>query len=220
MRPVGYDAWIRYVFDRPTTPRGWCFDLDDVVTFDATPAELVAYIAATVEHCRTDLARFTDAQVADGVRYIFSNSCSNVVFALKRREVPFDTRRRAIEGIRELYRGCFGPRCVESGAAEADEGVKRLNAACFMFWDVTPIAGWVDPPGERDMYEAVLDVLEDALTSANPVCVDSGLHGLGHVRLSAGVRVEAIVDAYLARHPDLPPARREYALAARCGLVM
>lgn len=219
MRPVGYDAWIRYVFDRPTTPRGWFFDEDDVV-LDATPVELVACIGATVEHCRTDLARFSDSQVADGIRYIFDNSCSNVVFALKRREVPFDARRRAIAGLRELYRGCFGPRCVDLEAAGADEGAKRLNAACFMFWDVTPIAGWVDPPGERDMYEAVLDVLEDALTSANPVCVESALHGLGHVRLRAGVRVEAIIDAYLARHPDLPPGRREYALAARCGLVM
>lgn len=68
-----------------------------------------------------------------------------------------------------------------------------------MFWDVTPPATWIKYEGMEPIsadtmhhyqnskdelqvyYRAIASVMESCLYLYNPACVESGLHGLGHL---------------------------------------
>jgi hypothetical protein len=62
--------------------------------------------------------------------------------------------------------------------------------------------------------EGIDDVIARTLALPNVACQESALHGIGH-----GFGAPAMVDAYLAANPDIPPALRAYALNARAGRV-
>jgi hypothetical protein len=51
-------------------------------------------------------------------------------------------------------------------------------------------------------------------------CQRSALHGLGHWSGGNDQRVPAVIDQWLAIHPNAPKKLVEYAKAARSGIVL
>lgn len=211
--PQFYDAWIKYVFDRPVTNPQWYFSYwqdKPIEEFKATPTELVALLHQTFLRSGTDLTIYNAGQVNDGLNYIFSNSASNIIYALIEADVPEELRIYATAQIKHLYRDCFAKRCTNTLSHLNETGSSALNAICYMLWDISPLGS-----GKT----VVFDVMEDALYIPHNACIESGLHGLGHRAHHDRAKVEAIIDRFLLRTPHLNPALKRYALAARTGRV-
>ena len=213
-----YADWLAYVFDRPETPNGWYFDLE-VEPFDGNLADIVELVALTMENCGVDLAKYSNTQVAHGLKYIFSCSCSDIVFALMDDSVAISLRLRAIASLKSLYRDCFTPRCDPALGHLSDPCENPLNYPCHMLWDFSPLSYWESRSNKYTFYGAVVDVLEDALLSPNPACVESALHGLGHIQSSYDDRVSQVITNYLKKNKNLLPALRAYAESAKVGNV-
>lgn len=218
--PLRYSEWLKYVFDRPVTPNGWYFDSEDT-DFKAEEIEMVALVTHTFENCGTDLAAYTEAQVSHGLTYIFDCACSRVVFALMSDNVPISLRLQAISAIKVLYKNCLGPRCAPVLGHNSEPGGNSLNYICYMLWDASPLSYWerTESPDREIFYNAVVDVLEDALNSSNPACIESALHGLGHILSSHIERVTQVITAYQNRNVFQLPQLRLYAQQASVGRV-
>ncbi|MBI5005853.1 MAG: hypothetical protein HZB95_01885 [Nitrosomonadales bacterium] len=216
--PPRYAAWLRYVFERPVTPNGWYFDLDEP-DFEGSEAEIAELVAYTLENCGRDLAGYSEEQVYHGLNYIFSNACSNTVFALMDDIVPVALRLRAIAAIKLLYRDCFAPRCAPVLGCLDEPGGNRLNSICYMLWDMSPLGHWEGRPNKEVFYSAVVGVMEEALASSNPACVESALHGLGHAQPYFSARVVEVIAAYQRRNVYVSPRLKDYAQYARNGCV-
>jgi hypothetical protein len=176
-----YIEWLKYVFDRPATSNGWYFDVEDMEPFEAEPSELVELVATTFENCAVDLASYSNEQLRYGLSYIIDNGASDVVFSLMSEQVPAAQRLRAIAALKQLYSQVLGPRCAPVLGHTNEPGGNALNYICYMLWDISPLSWWERSPDRATFYQAVCDVLEHATMSPNPACVESGLHGLGHI---------------------------------------
>jgi hypothetical protein len=219
MTPVRYSDWLQYVFDRPVTPNGWYFD-DDDTQFAASSVELAELVAHTLENVGRDLVQFSDEQLRYGLAYIFDNGCSDVVFALMSADAPQTLRLRAINAIRLLYSELFEQRCAPVLGHTSEAGANPLNYVCYMLWDFSPISYWERSAEKHVMYPVIADVLAFGLTCKNKACVESGLHGLGHIAFYFREGVARIIDSFLndaeSRFPDLV----EYAHRAKVGHVL
>lgn len=90
-----------------------------------------------------------------------------------------------------------------------------FNNACSnlaIVFKVAPV------PHERKI-EAVAGVMERCLKSPNLACVESALHGLGHMVAEYPSVAEPILDQYLKTPQKIPAAVFNYAKAARMGLI-
>jgi hypothetical protein len=229
-----YAAWLIFVFDRPVTPAGWYFDLEDKA-FAATNSEIVALIEATMIRCGADLSAFNDEQIYYGLQYIFNTACSDVVQAFADGAVPTERKSAAIRAITTLYQDIFAPRCDPVLGHLSEKSHSRLNAACYMLWDTTALTSIAE--GNAPLCAAIAEVMACALRSSNIACVESGLHGLGHFENKCPALVTPIVEAYLrsldeaekqactnkhrGKRPTSPRSElKHYALAARKGAVL
>lgn len=213
-----YQEWLHFVFDRPVTPNGWYFDIE-FPDFDAERADLAQLVANTMDNCGRDLASYSDDQVNHGLKFIFNNSFSDVVFSLMDETVPAPLRIHAISSIKNLYKDCFTPRCAYVLGHNDEQGANPLNSICYMLWDVSPLSYWENEPDREVFYQAVVEVLEDALASPNPACVESSLHGLGHILSSYIEPVTKVIAAYQRRNVFVSPQLKEYAARARTGNI-
>lgn len=229
--PARYRAWIAYVFDRPETPNGWYFDLEDREQLDGTPSEFMALIGQTMAHAGIDLAGFTNAQVYHGLNYIFSSPCSDHLYIFRHESVPLDLKIAAIRAMKHLYKNCFEQRC-DSRLSHLDEGrTNRLNGIAYMLWESPSFL--YSNRHLKDVAAAAVEVLEYALYSQNDACIESALHGLGHEVRDLPALIEPVIDRFLAATRDaetpakkgegslrpLREALRHYARLARRGRV-
>ena len=216
--PPRYQEWLQFVFDRPVTSQGWYFDLD-VLAFEADDVEIAELVAHTLENCGRDLDHYSHDQIGYGLNYIFSNSCSNVVYSLMNHAVPIPLRLRVIASIEKLYQDCFTPKCLPELGHVGSRGHNMMSFICYMLWDISPLSWWENRPNRPIFYNAIIDVLEIALTSPNPACVESALHGLGHIHGNYIERVEEVIATYLRRNVFVHPQLKVYAQQASVGHV-
>ena len=214
-----YNRWIKHVFDREETASAWYFDLD-AQPFEATSAELTTLFTETCGRSGTDLVAFTDRQVDEGLSYLFNNTCSDVPFALKDAAVPIGARLKAIGSVDALYADCFAKRCTETLSHLNEPSSCRINNICYMLWDVSPLVYWEGNPEGPVFHNAILELLAATLRSRNMACVESALHGLGHIQLYQPEQVDRIISQWLSSNsPAVPPPLVSYAKAARTGNV-
>jgi hypothetical protein len=82
-----------------------------------------------------------------------------------------------------------------------------------------PILGKPEEPGRGEVSVSCLELMRMTLDLDSDACRESALHGLGHWHLHYPTQVEAIIERFLDRHPDLRSELKEYACAARAGRV-
>ncbi len=216
--PPRYRAWLQALFGRPPGDDR-AFDFAHAGLERPDHGTILRLIGHTLRWCGRDLAPFNDAQVAAGLDRIFNPAFDGLARYIRNGSVPFSQKREAIQAIRHLYADCFAVRCAPRLGHLNETGGDPLAGVCYMLWDVTILADWEGRPDRDDGYRAVVDVLAAALESQNDACVESGLHGLGHVAAHTGA-VPGVIDAFLARRGDLRPELRDYALRARSGSVL
>ena len=74
MQPSAYAAWLCRVFVRDALQMGWLYPTE--------PRMLVDLVHATLMRSGSDLAQFSDKQVATGLDLIFNPALSEIIFAL------------------------------------------------------------------------------------------------------------------------------------------
>lgn len=72
----------------------------------------------------------------------------------------------------------------------------------------------------RGYYEATAYVMQECLYLDNPACVESGLHGLGHLVPFLPAIAVPIIDRYLKNKKNPDEHLVQYAKAARTGMIL
>lgn len=75
------------------------------------------------------------------------------------------------------------------------------------------------PPEAEAYYRAIADVMAGCLRLDNPACVESGLHGLGHLVPFLPDLATPLIDDFLNNSSKQPEALVHYAHSARSGMI-
>ncbi|MDE2143934.1 MAG: hypothetical protein KGJ84_16110, partial [Elusimicrobia bacterium] len=203
--------WIALVFEHPEDDARW-YERRDTIWWDGDESRKAEFTAEMFENAGRHLARFSDEQLENGLRFFLSQGYA---FDALDADVPLPARVRLVRAVPGLYRGIFAPRCHELDFG----GNLPLYRICYMFWESIPVGGRPESEEERTLGREMLAALREILEIDNPMCQYSALHGLGHARPDWPVEVEEMIDAYLSRQPRADFPLRTYALAAREGHV-
>ncbi len=188
-------------------------------TFDAPTAEVSDLVTCTFQRCGADLKRFTDRQVALGLQAIVFGDYSGIVHRLMGKGPEEPQRIALIASLAALYRDCLSVRSPPVLGHLSGRSQGSLAYVTYMLWDASPLDVMAVKTPER--LDALIAVLNAALRLANPACVESALHGLGH--LGAGAfdrdivrqRARRTIEDWLAQGPAVPPELISYAQKAR-----
>jgi hypothetical protein len=202
------DWWVQHIFGEslaakhnPETAK---------LAGDLPPRDALGFVSRLFSNIGPLLAPFTDQQVAEGLLFLGSTGESEWMYYLYDESIDRKARYDCIRSIESLYRDCFATRCRQTQTMVSERD--PLNIVCFMWWDRFPGTS-VELDGE------LIEVMTRALQIEHVACQESALHGLGHWERHNEDRVQAIIDDWLAKHPQSPPALRAYAEAARSGNV-
>lgn len=203
-----FEEWVYHIFDHPET---WYFGLGNEF-WDGPAVTTVAYVTRLFEDPILPLEGFTDEELNRGLWYLVSNGGSAMLSDLDDKMVSIADRARCVRSFNSLFEQLFVPRCTPCLSHLDEPAAAPLNSVCYMWWDIIPLAG--GPPDDT-----LLPAIERQLSLDHPALQESALHGLGHWQHRDPARITAMIDAYLARNPDLRPELHAYALAARSGCV-
>jgi hypothetical protein len=226
-----YQRQLKYVFNRPTAEPAWFWTNDDSeeFVFDDNPLSVFTFIENLLVSVKSDLRVYSDGQSGLGLTYIFNGACSNMAHDFKIAEVSIERKVAALRSIFNLFRDVLNPRCEDLISAYSQEKISQLNYICYMFWDVCPLAIWKDftntNPNHIDSeakiyYKAVAEVMKKCLSLSNQACVESGLHGLGHLANSLPEIAVPIIDNYLTNKKNNNEILLKYAEKARTGMIL
>jgi hypothetical protein len=224
-----FSRQIKYIFDRPVTERHWFWDLDyDPEEEDLFKGEdhvtAFLFLEKLCQKPGETLSPYSDNQVAQGLDFIFNNSLSNLCFGMRDAKVDLERKVEAFGSLRQLFFEVFEPRCKQVLSSNKQVSQGLLNGVCYMFWDVTPLAGPFSMPTKeenRALNEAVIGVMAATLKSRNPAVAESGLHGLGHAVFMTPKLALPPIDDYLKRQAGKQAeALLQYAKAARTGMIL
>lgn len=214
---VTLEQWIDYVFDHPVTEPAWHWSAD-APNLDLGAERTATVIAETFERGGELLARFSDAQLNQGFWFLISNSCSDSMFCLTDRAVPWNLRQRALHSFVPLFEQVMAARCSPHLSHLDEQPANPLNSVCYMWWDIIPIHGTPREPDRAEIDGEVLLVLQKLLAIPHDACQESALHGLGHWQIYYS-EADRIIDEFLARSPSLRPELAIYASQAQTGSI-
>lgn len=206
-----YQQWLVFLFDRDESKGDWRFDFAND-QYQPSEFSIVQFVERMFREFNSDVQGFSDWQIATGVEYVLNNTFSDFVFALRDGTVDLDMRLTAVRSIAYLYSDCFESRCCPALGHLSESG-NSLNDVCYMLWDVTPLTYCEGNPNAKPLYEAVASVMEQSLNLNNKACVESGLHGLGHLTPYYREATD-IISRYLRRGEFVDKRLEKYARAA------
>jgi hypothetical protein len=216
-----FDDWIEHAFAAEVRlgRNAWFFD-DECDWWEPPPATAVDYITRLFADPQKPLQWFADAQIAQGLTYLFSISATGAKDWLSDPSTPLDKRLACVRSIFTLFEQLFAPRCAPELGFMSTTAGPPLNNVCYMWWDEF-IA--IAHPGEahyQTLHDAALEVMEQTLLLPSIACQEAALHGLGHWHLQFPARTEEIIARYLANNPQLDPRLATYARSAKSGCVL
>ena len=215
-----FEQWLTFVFDHPVAgqQREWYWE-PEADWWDGPPGLTVEFLTRAFENAATRFEAYSDGQLNQGLWYLASNACSDHMLALLDEGVPWPPRQRCLRSMTALCAQCFAARCLPALGHLDEQPTNPLNAVCYMWWDILPVYGRPDVPERQAFDQECLQVMTAALALPNEASQESALHGLGHWAMVYPEPVAGIVNDYLTRSPALRAPLRQYALAARRGMV-
>jgi hypothetical protein len=213
-----FEQWVLWVFDHPVTKSEW-HRTDS--TPHPEPAKALAFMTELFETSESLLQDYSDAQINQGLWFLFSNAYSQHFYAFTDRSLPEEQRLRGVHSIGTLFTGVFAKRCSPHLSHLNEPGASGLNSACYMLWDVTPLPRYHDEVAYDAVNSAALGVMEGCLSIDHDACRESALHGLSENHWFAAwrPRIHAVIDAFLEQNKDLRLELADYARRARSGSV-
>ena len=220
MDDATYNLWLSYLFDRDESSGNWhFFDDEEFELFESKLDDklILSLIKRTLDNYLIDIDHYSDWQIALGIEFIFNNSLSNYAFSITNNVVDLDMRMNVIKAMNTLFENCFAKRCNQVLGHLSEEG-NPLNATCYMLWDATPITYNEGNPEKDTIYSTLADVMERSLYLSNIACVESGLHGLGHMT-HYYPEAEKIIQNFINETKITDSRVLGYAEAAKTGCI-
>jgi hypothetical protein len=236
-----YQRQLNYIFNRPTDEPAWYWRdaSQEEPVFDETPLSAFLFLETLCLNPENDLKAYSNEQIGLGFCYIFDNVCSNITHDFKAADVPLERKIKAIHNIFALFRDVLNPRCAAVESAFSQATLSKINYVCYMFWDICPLSSAYGlsftRPQESKMeekeahensklenqfyYMAIAEVMKKCLDLSNPACVESGIHGLGHLAYSFPDIAVPILDKYILKGKNHSPSLVKYAKMARTGMI-
>lgn len=214
---ITFNQWIEYLFDHDESKGDWRFEMD--LPLDSISNYLVVeYTIEMYKNFGEIVAKYSDWQLGMGLYYLYSNNCSDLVFAFHDEAIDLELRLEAISLIKVLYRDCLAKRCNEV-LGHNSEGGSELDRFNYMLWDTTPLIFCPDNPEKRSIYTELEKVFAYILTIKHVGCIESGLHGVGHFMIEHA-DVSRLASEYI-RNPIIDNAALlAYAKNAEKGYVL
>ena len=211
--PPRYQEWLDFIFGRFERDAidPWAMDWE----FEASPSELADLFIYTMENCGRDLAKFSDAQVATGLNALLFGTLSNIPHNLMDDSVSEAQKLAILRSFQPLYADLLARRSPPVLGHCNESNGNPLEYITYMLWDVTALTEMRKRSPEQS--EALYAVLKNALSLPNEACIESALHGLGHV---PSKEAKSIIDDWLDELPQVRPALLGYARAARTGMIL
>lgn len=212
-----YTDFIHHIFNHEVRSPEWYFDMD-AERFKASDSELISYFTKMFNESGTVLLEFSDKQVNQGLWYVFGVG-SDYSFRMRDGKASNEEKLDLIQSISGLYSGVFSERCSPVLSHMDQAGAKPVNSICYMLWDITALTYLNKNPEKDKFYRKLLSVMENSLYMENLACVESGLHGLGHLHYYRKGEVEKIIPRFIEKRGDLPEELIQYARSAQRGCV-
>jgi hypothetical protein len=236
-----YQRQLDYIFNRPTDEPAWYWRTDswEEGVFNDNTNDAFIFLETLFLSAGQDLKPYSDDQIGLGLNFIFNNSCSNMTHDFKAADVPFDRKIKALNNLFALFRDVLNPRCPEVLSAFSQATLSKLNFICYMFWDVSPLSSayglsFTEAKSKTkaeekpyklsklenyNYYAAIANVMERCLYLSSPACVESGLHGLGHMVYDYPKIAVPIIDNFLKKSKSKNGDLINYAKMARTGVI-
>jgi hypothetical protein len=236
-----YPRQLDYIFNRPSDEPAWYWrsNFGEEGVFNDGTTDTFIFLETLFLNPKEDLKAFSDDQIGLGLAFIFDSSCSNMTHDFKAADVPFDRKIKAIHSLFALFRDVFSPRTPEVISAFSQEKLSKLGYICYMFWDITPLSSAyglrfseakmkakaeekphkISKLENHDFYAAIAHVMKQCLDLSNPACVESGLHGLGHLAFDYPKIAVPIIDNFLKNGKRRNETLVKYAQMARTGML-
>ncbi len=193
------------------------------------PHLLAAYLTELFQRPPEFFDRFTDAELAAGVWFIFGIS-SEYMGALMYGDLPDVARTECVQSISSFFTNVLDQACGDHGRDpdidffRARPDSLDLDGAVHMIWDMGALGF---PEAGSPLVEPLFNLLEAAVFGCRTsACRASGLHGLGHIGHCVSERsmeifqprIDGLINRFLGR-ADVPAWLREYAERARDGNI-
>lgn len=216
MKPLRYDDWLESLFNQTGSHNGPHLLHEELWH---TSSQLAGLVVWMLEHCGSDLIQFTNEQIALGLECLFGGCALESSLALKSGEVPRAQKLRLLRSFQILYAECFEKRCAPVLRHANEPGGDSLNSFCYMLWDTSYLAYWDDHRDPEEFYSVLVEMLKGVLLLSNPACIESALHGLGHLHSYSPEAVELAVTAFMDRAKG-DDSLLQYAKQASMGDVL
>ena len=216
-----FQTQLNYIFDRKITKIEWYYSgYEGKYPFSENENHQFYFLEKLFVNPKADLQPFSNDQIGLGLNYIFSNACGNMAEDFKDFDIAFERKLKSIFNIYNLFEQLFEQRADNILSVNSKLPLSKLNYVCYMFWDITPLyfAGKIPKDNAAKYYKAIANVMERCLYLQNLACIESGLHGLGHLALQHPLIVEPIIETFLQTQ-NLNPALIEYAQNAKTGMI-
>ncbi len=212
--PPRYGEWLAYIFGR-TTEESDPFQMDWI--FRAAAGDIADLVQHTFENSGRDLTEYSDRQVSIGLQALLFCNFADFAHTVAGADVSEAQKIAVLRSMEPLYRDCLAVRSPAVLGHRSETDGNPLEFLTYMLWDVSPFD--VMAASTAGMSDALVQTLDATLRLPNPACVESALHGLGHLPKAFRQRGTAVIDGWLAEKPDLRPELLNYARAARTGCI-
>jgi hypothetical protein len=223
MPTVTLSEWLDAVFKHPVKKPEWYWD----EVFESYWDRLELSHSVTVDYMTRlfsapdELKRYSLEQIAQGIWFLMGESSpGESAYALLDSDVPLSRRIECVRAMANFFRMFVGP-AAPGGANEQEDA---FQGACYMWWDIFPTYGGPtygpNTGGEPELHVACLNTMAEILSMPSEVCQLSSLHGLGHWQRNYNQKVEAIIDTFLQKTPNLTNRIIDYARKAQIGKVL
>lgn len=201
---ISFDEFVRFVFarDLPVTAKAEPWYWHGEVIFDA--GEIADHYVRLFTEPAFLLTNFLTAELEQGFWAIQSpNLDCSVARIIWTKELPFAVRERCVRSMFHLFEKLFSSQPLETSAN--------------MWWD-SLCYDWhcgnrsrARAGEDESMQDVMFETLAKILELESIHSQGDALHGLGHLHHPL---TEQLISKYMARHPEISPEMRRYALAA------
>lgn len=219
MTDPDYQTWLDHLFDHPEDRPEWYFEPDHAF-LPITPQALSAHVLRLFEAPALLLSRWSDGQIASGLKYLIDSGCGGDLRLITHSTVPQADRLEFAGRVDRVYWQVFGARCTPELGHLSEGGWLGLNPLCYMWWDTITLDRIGDARLDAEFGAALIEAMGRTLQIPHAACQEGALHGLGHWGDRAPARAEALIDDFLAENRAARPELKNYALAARGGCVL
>ncbi len=220
MKNISFEAWVKWAFDHPITSPEWYFN--DQATIEPLSEEVtVEYLTKLFTSAPTILAPFSDDQINQGLNFIIFSACSDHIYALESKNIPWLKKRLCVHSMFYLFKNLFSKKCTPHLSHLNEPGANPINQICYMWWDLLRDSFRnCNTQTQELINKEYLLVMEKILELESIPCTESALHGLGHWEHIFPNEVHQIIDDYLITHKIARRELRQYAESAKAGIVL